>query len=527
MNIQNLTQHLKATACQTHQVNPEDQPSVNAQPKVAACWGNVRINRDFKPSTNPYAIPVQEPDRQGYQDRQKSQNTVQNPPALQSTNTAPTFAANGISHPRFTPIDGLPNQHNAPSGQIPSVPSTQSDQTIPPRSTLHTQSAIPVHSHSPPHVTVPHTVNIPSPIPPGTHYQDNQSNSVHGLPPINHDAAITRVKIQYTGIGDMFVFSNQLLNALEQFGVFLIPLNNVEYNTSLCPTTYQSYIVTAQHYDSMLKALYQKLQSPDIIPMEHTSICNVINRFAEINDGYQVLYAMLELVHPALHEDAVLLPPKSADCQDDIHLYAHKFDSWLRYETYANCLYSTREQVNCFIRELSPTFAPAVSRIRCLLDTWQPYDTNTPNALQLKQLPNTIECYMMEETGNNIWVRCIRDKHRNSPHENRDRRDGRDGKDKDKCKTSRDSRSLQDVYCSLCGGHGHPDTQCDFSAKLLKTQESLKAIDQKRKMQLQANLSNKNDGPDIFGRRSVQLDNSLVETLVYKKLMNYWRHSQS
>jgi hypothetical protein len=223
----------------------------------------------------------------------------------------------------------------------------------------------------------------------------------------------------------------------------------------------------------------------------------------------------------------VLLPPKSADCQDDIHLYAHKFDSWLRYETYANCLYSTREQVNCFIRELSPTFAPEVSRIRRLLDTWQPYDANTPNALQLKQLPNTIECYMMEETGNNIWVRCIRDKHRNSPHENRDRRDGRDGKDKDKCKTSRDSRSLQDVYCSLCGGHGHPDTQCDFSAKLLKTQESLKAIDQKRKMQLQANLSNKNDGPDIFGRRSVQLDNSLVETLVYKKLMNYWRHSQS
>jgi hypothetical protein len=119
MNIQNLTQHLKATACQTHQVNPEDQPSVNAQPKKAACWGNVRINHDFKPSTNPYTIPVQEPDRQGYQDRQTSQNTAQNPPALQSTNTAPTLAANGISHPRFTPIDGLPNQHNIPSGQIP------------------------------------------------------------------------------------------------------------------------------------------------------------------------------------------------------------------------------------------------------------------------------------------------------------------------------------------------------------------------------------------------------------------------
>jgi hypothetical protein len=95
---------------------------------------------------------------------------------------------------------------------------------------------------------------------------------------------------------------------------------------------------------------------------------------------------------------------------------------------------------------------------------------------------------MMEETGNNIWVRRIRDKHRNSPLKNMDRRDGQDGKDKDKDKTSRDSQSLQDVYCSLCGGHGHQDTQCDFSAKLLKTQESLKAIDQKRKMRLQANF---------------------------------------
>jgi hypothetical protein len=27
-----------------------------------------------------------------------------------------------------------------------------------------------------------------------------------GLPPLNHDAAIKRVKIQYTGFGDMFVF---------------------------------------------------------------------------------------------------------------------------------------------------------------------------------------------------------------------------------------------------------------------------------------------------------------------------------
>jgi hypothetical protein len=36
------------------------------------------------------------------------------------------------------------------------------------------------------------------------------------------------------------------------------------------------------------------------------------------NDGYEVLYVMLELVHPALQKDAVILPPKSHKCDDDI-----------------------------------------------------------------------------------------------------------------------------------------------------------------------------------------------------------------
>jgi hypothetical protein len=44
------------------------------------------------------------------------------------------------------------------------------------------------------------------------------------------------------------------------------------------------------------------------------------------------------------------------------------------------------------------------------------------------------------------------------------------------------------MYAVLYAGDTATDTQCDFSAKLLKTQESLKAIDQKRKMQLQANF---------------------------------------
>jgi hypothetical protein len=42
----------------------------------------------------------------------------------------------------------------------------------------------------------------------------------------------------------MFVFYNQLLNALEQFGVFLTPLNSVQYNESLCPAIYNDLVIT-------------------------------------------------------------------------------------------------------------------------------------------------------------------------------------------------------------------------------------------------------------------------------------------
>jgi hypothetical protein len=52
--------------------------------------------------------------------------------------------------------------------------------------------------------------------------------------------------------------------------------------------------------EHMARNLYQKLQNIDISPIEYTSISNIINCFAEDNDGYAVLYAMFELVLPAL-----------------------------------------------------------------------------------------------------------------------------------------------------------------------------------------------------------------------------------
>jgi hypothetical protein len=130
-------------------------------------------------------------------------------------------------------------------------------------------------------------------------------NGTYYIQPLNHDQTIKRAKIQFTGLGDIFVFYNQLMNSMDQFGIDLIPLNNVSYQTDLCPKHYQGTLISHYHHTQMASTLYQKLQDTDVIPMEYMAIRNIINWYAEENDGYKVLYSMLELVHPALQHDVI------------------------------------------------------------------------------------------------------------------------------------------------------------------------------------------------------------------------------
>jgi hypothetical protein len=55
------------------------------------------------------------------------------------------------------------------------------------------------------HYTSTHD-NYVTPIPTTVQANPNMTSYELGLPPINHDQAIKRVKIQFTGLGDMFVF---------------------------------------------------------------------------------------------------------------------------------------------------------------------------------------------------------------------------------------------------------------------------------------------------------------------------------
>lgn len=86
----------------------------------------------------------------------------------------------------------------------------------------------------------------------------------------------------------------------------------MKYQFDLCPLQVNSTEIIAHRRQLMTSSMYQKLQNVDVIPMDFTSISNIVNHFADHNDGYAVLYAMLELVHPVLQWDAVILPPYSA-----------------------------------------------------------------------------------------------------------------------------------------------------------------------------------------------------------------------
>jgi len=196
------------------------------------------------------------------------------------------------------------------------------------------------------------------------------------------------------------VFYNQLLNGVEPYGVYLVPLAEAELNKSLCPTHYSGYPISPARRKAMAATLYQKLQDHNVIALEFTSARTIINRFAQLNDGYQVLYAMIE---PLLQTDALYTQPESQHF-NDIYEYATKMDSYFLFEQRRGRIYNEREQVTMFIRGLDSRYNKAIKRVRQLLEGCKKTDTSVPEPLQLTALPTYIERYLSEETGTNPTI---------------------------------------------------------------------------------------------------------------------------
>jgi hypothetical protein len=309
-----------------------------------------------------------------------------------------------------------------------------------------------------------------------------------GLPPIQADSFGKQMKVIFHSMDDFDVFYNQVRNSACEWGIYLIDLHSVKHDKSLCPLEYNGCPITATRYNEIAAILYQYLARYDVISNDHTVVRNLINQLAEANDGYQVLYGMLTMVHPGLHKDRVVNPPKVND-YSDIHEYAKAFYTFLKFESFSGRPYTARDQVNQFINGLSHEYSPAIARVRQLLDTWQKYDPIGPDCLSPVSLPMTIERYMLEALGP-ASICMLRRKGNRGPAPNIDAKRNRNSSLRADHQSPAQQRrdGATDIICALCACYGHKTSECISMGKFIVLSENLKQLDPTIKVKLVEHL---------------------------------------
>lgn len=218
------------------------------------------------------------------------------------------------------------------------------------------------------------------------------------IPNLQYENIIKRTQVQFTGEQDILVFYNQLRNGVEIYGLYMIEVTEFALGKSLCPESYKGSPIDDSRYRLMAGCLYQKLASFDTIPAEFSQARSIINSYAEANDGYKVLYNMLE---PLLQVDDIPTPPTGEDWPD-IHEYAIKFQSWKNSEALKGRHFAPKELTKTFLHGLNQMYQPAIRRARALLDTRSRADPTVPEVLKLTNLPATLNRWLKEETGQSI-----------------------------------------------------------------------------------------------------------------------------
>ena len=322
--------------------------------------------------------------------------------------------------------------------------------------------------------------------------------------PLNHTHFINRAQFQFTG--RVFTFYTQIYNSGPQYGVYLVPLDEVSNDHSLCPYSVNGHIFTDQEYRAMASTLYEKLARTDVISMTYTDIRNIIDRYADLNDGYLILREMLEDDHPGMQKDPIHRAPNSSDCDGNLQEYTTRFINWLTAERLNDRYFSEKEQVLHYLAGLDDEFDPAVQYVNTLLDTWSHTGINPKCAI--RSLPKTIQGYLDKHHGNAI-IRTAKTTSNDQtaemlqeiraqlealkatpPTEDyaivnyaKDHRKHKGGwKDSNKSLPSdlsnpSDSRKSVDIFCDACGGHGHPWAACDYTAKLIKAIDYIASLD--------------------------------------------------
>mmetsp|Transcript_21327 Transcript_21327/g.30490 ORF Transcript_21327/g.30490 Transcript_21327/m.30490 type:complete len:292 (+) Transcript_21327:1493-2368(+) len=216
----------------------------------------------------------------------------------------------------------------------------------------------------------------------------------------------------------------------------------------------------------MSASLYQLLQHPDTVPLEFQSLRNIINRFVDANDGYAVLYTIME---PYLHKDEVCEAPDMSECHN-IHEYAKQMTSYFHCENLAGRTYNQKEKANLFLKGLDARYSKQVARAKQLFDGKDRKVTTVPDVLLPEAIPDTIERWLNETNKQSVIRAMFGKKGDPSPPT-------KDTGSKQGFYKGGDSKRTADKPCGVCQIGGHHKSECSGFAKYILFKDADKAMD--------------------------------------------------
>jgi hypothetical protein len=245
-------------------------------------------------------------------------------------------------------------------------------------------------------------------------------------------------------------------------------LIDLKLHMSICPEEYNGIPIPETRRIQMGNCLYQILQNPEIIPLEFQWARNIVDRYVEINDGYKVLYSMVE---PILTTDTVLSHPNSADC-NTIHEYSKRLTSYIKCEAIAGQYYSEKEQVNLFLDGLDPIWENCVTRAKSLMENTKINDKSVPEILQLEKIPDTMERFYRQETGKKPTIRAMTGNAKLA-----DKRGTQNARGSFNKTTNAKQVNLVDKPCNICHAWSHLKSHCGGFARFLLFQDAASKCD--------------------------------------------------
>jgi len=97
---------------------------------------------------------------------------------------------------------------------------------------------------------------------------NHHSTSIDGLPMVQLNDFLKRVTIVYPGREQSYTWYLQVKSGAQQYGIYLIAMDQFKKDKSLCPTEFYGITIRPSRYHEMKNSLYQFLAQPVIIPTE-------------------------------------------------------------------------------------------------------------------------------------------------------------------------------------------------------------------------------------------------------------------